>query len=261
MRKIFFLFVLFSLFWQPLFSQVDDIRENAKKHKNRSSSNDQKSSSNTDNDGCSEGCFEGCFQFVFSEFIQLLYSHHVSLMDSRETNPTVLSLDVMPHLGFSPDNKYVDYLGRLRGTWGVLSTDVRLNYLTEYKNFSTSNYKTIDWQILSLNFMFSDNFNFRVGTGIMYDDFIDKSFNQHFVGAELRMNNQAALLTFEGRFTYNYDNSEDNEIYNEFNLRTAFRVVNTKHLWMYANFGFLWQKYYQAVELWSLQSGVSINIH
>ena len=260
MRKIIVLTIFLSFVFFRTFAQVGDIKNEANKRKKAERSN-QNENQTSNNGEIKSGCVDGCMQLLFSAFVQLLKTHHDSLMADRWKDPTVLSFDVMPHFGYSPDKNYADFLGRIRGTWGVLSSDLRINYLTEYINNSADIYKTLEWQVLDLNFMFTDNFNFRIGTGIMYDYYLEKSFNQHFLGIEIRMNEQGILLNGEGRFTNDYNNKEQSNIYNEFNGRLGFRILKAKHAWMYSNFGFLYQKYFDSVELLSLQAGLTINLH
>ena len=258
------LIICLLLITQLTYAQVDDIKKNADKHKDTPSDNNAKSpnkrNDNSLGESCLSSCFETCFQIFFTTAAEILIQHHDSLMRNRASDPTVLSFDVMPQFAYAPNNYYVDYLPRIRGTWGVLATDLRLNYLTEYKNNNALVYKTIDWQVINLNLMFTNNFNFRIGTGLMYDDYLDRAFNQHFVATHFRINDQKLLIDLEGRFTYDYQAKEPN-VFNEVNVRANFNLLKTNHIWTYLMFGGVYQQYYSSVELWSIQAGLLFNIH
>ncbi|MBL7849559.1 MAG: hypothetical protein JNN04_01565, partial [Cyclobacteriaceae bacterium] len=84
--------------------------------------------------------------------------------DNRQRYPSMVSLDMYAQAGYK-DKAYM-FWPRIRGNWGLFSTDFRANYLFEKDD--TGGYKqlhTNDWQVLQLNITTSRLLTFRVGLG------------------------------------------------------------------------------------------------
>ncbi len=266
------------LLFQFLFAsaQVDDIKKKSRENKNSGGNSDSYNygGGNSDNP-CLDACGEACFEFAFAIAFEALLSHHAYLMENRDKDPTVLSLDLMPHFAYGPEDNYFNLLPRIRGTWGVLSSDFRFNYLADYKDASADIYKVYEWQVVELNFLPIEELNIRVGSGIFVENFTASSldpisgsmvgrrykdtYNENFASLELRLNDQQVLTSLEGRFAYDYDTG--NHVFTEINLRASFRFLDIPHVFSYLTGGIVYQKYYSSIDLWSIQAGFSFNIH
>jgi hypothetical protein len=258
--------------------QIDDIKKKSRENKKGNSSGNKSEpgiSSGRDSDPCAASCAEACFDVFFSVAFQALIEHHAYLLKSRDIDPTVVSLDIQPHFAYGPDNDYINFLPRIRGTWGVFSTDFRLNYLAEYKDYTASLFKIAEWQVLQINITPVPEFSLRFGSGAYFENFTDsvtdpitqvKSskrlknvFNEQFISVELRMNEQQFITTLEGRYAADYSNG--NHVFSEINFRTNFRFIRFDHIAGYLMAGLVYQKYYDSIDLWSIQTGLSFNIH
>lgn len=274
MKRNFFLFLfLFTIGFQSV-GQVSDIKDAAKNSKSSKSSSGSSSA-----DACLDsGCAEAIVQVAFYVFYEALVQHHRYQMGDRHEDPFVLSLDVMPHLAFSPNDEYVNFLPRIRGNWGVLSTDFRMNYLAEFDSISAQTYRTIDWEIIQINIRPTKHFRLTLGAGLMFEDYTDKVYNENYIGMQFRLADMKFLIDLEGRYAYNtfyeesYEtdswgndvivgNSATNTVFQEYSLRGSYRIFDSKHFSGYTTFGVSYQNYYKTVELISVTGGLTVNIH
>jgi hypothetical protein len=240
-------------------SQVDDIRkkseENKKQHGNNKKERSGGSGKVSDDlaEGCVEACAATCFQIVGEAIWSGLVVHHNYMMDSVNYDPTVFCFDIMPHFAYNPDKKYINALPRVRGTWGVLSTDFRYNYLAEKVNSRYIDYQAVEWQVLQLNFTKIPVFNFRIGTGFYYDLFAKQIYSESSVAIGLRFNDFKLMTDLEGRYAP--------DALTEINFRLSYRLLQTKAMNMYLVFGVLNQNYFSSVNLTSVQCGLTFNLH
>ncbi len=251
----------------PAFSQVDDIKKKSDKYKkddNSSSDSNIGSSNDPVFDACFETCASGCFDIALSVVTEIMIQHHIYLMDSRNEDPTALSLDLMMHTAYEPNNQIVNVVPRIRGTWGVLSTDFRFNHLVE-RDQAIATFKTLSWQILALHFGVPDAFSFRIGSGFYYDISDALMFNEHYTGLQLKFGGQSILLNLEYRIALDYEHSET--VFQDFDANIAFRLLNFPNLYTYANVGFVHQKYYPdneagiKTDFSMVKAGITFNIH
>ncbi len=255
--KIFAILFLSLFFFSPVFAQVDDIKDKSKN--NREKQNDESENLNSSN---SSSFGDVCAEIFVEVAFALLYDQHLQQIANKANDPTAFSLDVMPHFAFSPDDNYFNFLPRIRGTWGVLSTDFRMNYLLDFDEGAAETFRTIEWQVLQFNIVPVEEFTLRFSTGLMYEEFTGNLYNEHYLGLCFRLDKQKILATLEGRFTYDYNaQTIEPNVFYEINLRGAYRILDFKNLWGYATFGILYQNYYQSVEMLSVQGGLTFNIH
>jgi len=252
MKKVIYLFILILFFTFQSVSQVDNIKQKSKSFK---SGNDYGNSNSYDG-------IAGLLFFLFNDVainsIDMLIVHHQYLIENKENYPIAFSADYMPHLAFNQNNQY-NMLQRIRGTLGVFSTDFRLNYLTEISDLSAKSYSTLDWQIIQFSTYPSNNVNIRFGTGLLYDNYSDLSFNEHSLGLELYFKDYEYWFALDGRFALDYERGES--VYKELNFRCNYRIIKTQHFNTYFTIGALYQNYYSVTDLFSAQGGLSINLH
>lgn len=275
MKKIICTCFVFFVGFMTLFAQTDDIKDRAKENqdnKNNHSGHDDSYAPNDDNlgEGCAQIIVEvactACSEIAAEVFVELLSGHYRYLKDNRDIDPTPFSIDLMPHVAYAEKYSSFSYMPRIRGTWGVIATDFRINNLLESDQTSFGTFRAWDWQILMLNFAAEGVFNFRIGSGLHYQNMgsdstghkIDGYFNQHAIGLEFRMNEQQLLTTLEGRGTWDYETGAN--VFHEVNLRQSVRFIHTDHLFGYLQAGIIYQNYYD-IHRFSFQGGISLNIH
>lgn len=266
MKKISTLLILFHVISVMGFAQVDDLREESEKDKdnNKEYHSTPNESYNSDSPVV-DGCIEGCFAVLFSEctaiMVGAMATWHENLLENRDEDPTIVSLDILPHAAYNIDPKYNSYIfsPRVRGTWGLFSTDFRFNLLIEYEENLGKTFKTFDWQILELNLLSFNAFNLRLGSGWLYNYHSQNSYNEHFLGMELRLHDQFFLATMEGRSAWDYEGGGN--VFHEATLRTSYRFVNYNRLYGYLTGGIVYQNHFMKIDYITLQAGFSFNIH
>ncbi|HBS86363.1 MAG: hypothetical protein A2W91_19305 [Bacteroidetes bacterium GWF2_38_335] len=210
---------------------------------------------------CSDGCAEACVEVCCSEggifVIGALVIHHEDLMDSREELPMVLSADIMPHFSFSPPNGSFSMMPRVRGSWGVLSTDLKMNYLNEFHDFSAESQMTIHWQMVVSTWI-EKQANIRFGTGLLYDHFEAVSYNEHYLAFELYLHDFNYKISLDGRYCANYYDLSD--VYSEVNFGFSYKIMESPNSFGYVTFGALYQKIYEK-EVAGIQLGLTFNVH
>lgn len=277
MKKIVVVFLLFALSIPQLTAQIEDIKKKADKNKEENTGEHRDSRDrppeNPQNQSlsgaCLDGLFEVCTSVCATVAVGIMIEHHEYQMNNRDINPMAASIDVMPHFSYSSQDGLVNYLPRIRGTWGVLSTDFRFNYLTETADFSAETYRCMEWQVLQLSFSAAEVFNFRIGTGIMYENYTENVYNEHSVAMEARFSQQKVLTTLEGRGTWDYETG--NTVFLEANGRIAIRFININHVFGYLHAGYTYQSYYPSLpsgeneynntNFHFFNTGLTFNIH
>jgi hypothetical protein len=167
-------------------------------------------------------------------------------LQKREVNPTVVSLEVMLQTAVQPSSYYI-INPRIRGNWGLFSTDFRFNYLLEEDIDGIKHLRTNDWQILQLNLVTTRNVIFRVGGGFIHEAFGDENtFAEYTLGLQLNSNQQHLGLMTE------YRTSEPRK---EWNLQCQYRLFQSGRFHGYATFGAAFQRYYSSINVWGMQVG------
>jgi hypothetical protein len=268
-KKILLAIILSNIFINIGFGQIDDIKKKADKNKNNENKDkDKKNSKSSGGGSCADGCFQscadGCFNIVIATFVEALLEKHKDIMANREKYPTALSLDIMPQAGMgvyfrNPSNNTYEYaLPRIHGNWGVLSTDLRLNYLTTYKNHTSDEYKTIEWNVLQINLFPDKDFKISIGSGMLYEYYTNNYYNEHYLGFEDSYRNRKFITTLEGRLSTNYKSPIN---FFEATFRGNYRILNFRHLAGYFSLGIIYQNYYSSIDLLMGQTGFMFTIY
>lgn len=210
-------------------------------------------------DACSDCCSDPfLFYFIDEAIIHLvedLSDHHIWMMENRDIYPDALSFTYRSHFA-SNGAETVNLLQSVNGTWGVLSTDLRLNMLAEFNNFSARSYETINWQILVLNTYPAENVNLRLGSGIIYDNYAERSYNEHYGSLGVSFLDKKVTAILEGRYASAYYNLA--EVYSEVNLRTEVKLIDRQDFVCSFMIGGIYQNYYATVQYASLQAGLTL---
>ncbi len=265
---IFLLSAVFLFVSSPSLAQLDDIAGKSGKYSGSSNSGST-SGGGGDLDGelavaCIETCAPVCFDIFFSQIGMAMVDHHRYLLDNRESNPLDFSIDLYPNALYMLENEVWGIQPRVRGTFGIFSTDYRMDLLVE-NNFNTiQKFESWHWQILVFNFSPVEEFNFRFGNGIFRDNTDDLSFYEIYSSIQLRLAQQSTLICLEGRYAPDIETQET--VYKELSLNTAFRVIETPHLFGYFTAGFAYQNFYPQstganTAFMFIQGGMQFNLH
>lgn len=265
-----FLLIIITLLFinHSVFSQVDDIKDKADENQENRDNNSHGGGGYGDSytsSPCSDACVDVCFDLFFSVAFELLIEHHTDIIHRPDELPAVTSLEIMPHFGYNPDNDYVNALPRIRGNWGVFSTDFRFNYLAEFDDNMAEVYKMWEWQIIEFNIVPSNKFRTFIGFGLLYEDYTGTYYNENSLGFQLASDDRQIIANLEGRSTWDYETGS--HVFSEVNFRGGYRFIHFKHLDAHLNIGLIYQQYYadtntgSAVKQLMLQSGLTFTIY
>lgn len=245
---------------QSNFSQINDAikKESDKNAANHSENNEDESSSGSDNSSCGDGCV-GCFDaFKISLFFfELLKLADSTIWSQKNEIPRIGSANIIAEGGLSKlKNSLI--IPRINLNGGLLSTDLRFFSLAEKKvNASTDFYNTLDWQIIMFNVIVIREFNLRIGTGFMFENYSGEAFNEHTLSMEIYPN-EKLKFSLEGRLAPDYTTKID--VRQEICILTAYKVRQYNNV-SFNIFGkYSYNKYYQKVEFGSIHLGLHIEI-
>lgn len=232
------------------FAQVDEIKEASKQNSSGSSGSVKSgdgSGGSSDGNGISLDVF-----FILFEGIGVVQSH--KLQRDRERYPSMISLDVGFQGAIKPSSYYT-LNPRIRGNWGLFSTDFRLNYLIEDDIEGFKHIRTTDWQILQVNLITTRLFTFRIGSGIMKESFGEKrTFSESSVMLNIHAPDQSKVLGFEFRFAKDWDTDVNPR--SEFSVQYQEEIFDIRSLHAYVTLGGLYQRYYNTIDVWGVQAGL-----
>jgi hypothetical protein len=255
-----------SVFLNNLHAQVDKIKEESDKNKNES---ENLGGGTGENDGgsnggspcmesCGEACFSGVTAFCFDLAISGMIDLHKSYLKEKDDIPLVTSFDFIPQFGYHPPSSMVA-MPRIRGNWGLFSTDARFTSLIEITSNGTDFYNTIDWQILQLNVLVTKPVILRIGSGLMYEIYSKKTFSEHSLGLDIFLEDFKYRINNEFRITPDYTTGNIPRI--EGSTTFNYAVLQSDNIDAYVLLGVLYQNYYLYVPVWSCLGGMAFNFH
>jgi hypothetical protein len=249
MKSSYLTIIVFFICISGSLAQVDEI-------KSASSDNSSKSGRGDGGSGGSGGGGGAWFiDFLFSGIAEL---QSYKLQDDRERYPSMVSLDVMLQGAIKPSSYYI-LDPRIRGNWGLFSTDFRMNYLIEEGIDGYKHIRTNDWQVIQLNLVTSKFFTFRVGTGFMQEAFNAKEmFSETAFLLNVHAPDQTKQIGFEYRFAKDWDTGANPR--REFSVQYQHQIFSTGILHGYATIGGIYQKYYNAISVWGIQAGIVLRL-
>lgn len=235
-----FLFACLALLClSKTYAQVSEIKSASKENSSKSKSSD------TEDDGLGLDVFF----FLFDG----LGSVHTSKIRDRDNYPSMVSFDIHLQGAIKPSSYYV-LQPRVRANWGLFSTDFRMNYLMEDDIDGLTHIRTNDWQILQLNLITNRFFTFRIGTGFMHEAFEDERyFNESSVMLNVHAPNQSKVLSFEFRFAKDWDTGTNPR--REFSVQYQHQIFRAAALHGYITLGGLYQRYYNSIDVWGIETG------
>lgn len=241
--KPFLLACLALLCLSNAYAQVDEIKSASKDNSSK------KSGSSGSEDG-DDGLGLDVFFFLFDG----LGSLHTSKLQKRRDYPSVTSFDVCLQGAIKPASYYI-LQPRIRGNWGLFSTDFRMNYLIEDDVDGLRHIRTNDWQVLQLNLITNRFFTFRVGTGFMQEAFNEYTyFSESSFMLNIHAPDQSKVLGFEYRFAKDWDTGANPR--REFSIQYQHQIFQASALHGYITLGGLYQRYYNSIDVLGIQTGL-----
>lgn len=180
-------------------------------------------------------------------------------LHKQEINPRIVSLELPLQVAMQPSSYYL-FNPRIRGNWGLFSTDFRVNYLVEQDMNGLKDLATFDWQIIQLNLITTKNVIGRVGIGTMNENFGNKqSFFESSFGVSVIASDHKISGNIEYRVAkdYNTDATPRREI----NASLEKKIFSTGMFHGFATLGGVYQQYYNSVSVWGIQAGMVFRIH
>lgn len=227
------------------YAQVDEI-------KSASKDNSSKKSGSSDSDD--DGLGLDVFFFLFDGLGAL----HTSKIREREKYPSMISLEVDLQGAIKPSSYYI-LQPRIRANWGLFSTDFRMNYLIEDDIEGLKHIRTNDWQVLQFNLITNRFFTFRVGTGFMQEAFEDhRYFSETAFMLNIHAPDQSKVLGFEFRFAKDWDSGLNPR--REFSIQYQHQIFEASKLHGYVTVGGLYQRYYNSIDIWGIETGMVFRV-
>ncbi len=250
------LFILVCLSVTHVLAQVDQI-------KSSSSSNSKSTNSQSNQRGEGSGSSSSSSGFFVYLFVELIGNGVGALqrdkLSKKEMNPRIVSLELPLQAAAQPSNYYL-FNPRIRGNWGLFSTDFRVNHLVEQDIDGTKDLTTFDWQVIQLNLVTAKNVIGRVGFGFMNENFGSKqSFFESTFGLSLLSNDHKLGGSLEYRVAKDYET--DATPRREISASFERQIFSTGAFHGFATLGGVYQRYYSDVDVWGVQGGIIFRIH
>jgi hypothetical protein len=148
------------------------------------------------------------------------------------------------------------YMPRLEINGSLLSTSLRVFTNSEEHIEGRDTYTTIDWQMLMLNLVVEQEVNFRIGSGIMFEEYSGLLFNEHTASFDIYFGDRFKW-NLEGRYTPDYKTKIT--VRKEFNTSVHY-LFHQKNETLFSGFvKFLAANYYDDVKFSAFYFGVEIN--
>ena len=230
-------------------AQVDEI----KKKSTENSSN----RSNGRSDGSSSGGGGGWF---FINVFRIFGEWQAAKLQRAEENKRLISLETYLQGAVQPSSYYLA-TPRIRGNWGLFSTDFRFNYLVEEsKGKGSADLSTFDWQIIQLNVVTTKSVTGRIGFGSMIENYgARQSFFEWTAGVGILPGNQNFGGTVEYRVAKDYNTNAIPR--REVNFFLEKQIFATGALHGSLTLGGVYQRYYESVSVWGMQAGLVMRIY
>ncbi|MBN1253311.1 MAG: hypothetical protein JXR51_16355 [Bacteroidales bacterium] len=212
--------------------------------------------------GCS--AFSCCWDVGFQMFTAFIIEHHKEILDLRNVDPSVLSLELKfnfalgLHHSLDKNYIYVNYLPGIRANAGVFASDFRFNILTENTDDMPNSFTSWEWLFL-LNIEPVETFRITFGTGIQKEEFTDKFYNQHYLGFKIGTFEGRDYIEADTRLSMDYASNKLPFFEGAISYNT--RIINFNFADVYIRIGGIYQNYYSAHDIWAANGGLIFNLH
>lgn len=232
--------ILFTCAFITSFAQVDEIKSASRSSGRRSAGGDGTSASASTVD------------FFFNIFFTGLVEAQIAKLQRRDEVPYMISLDVSMQSALQPSSYYI-VNPRVRGNWGLFSTDFRLNYLIEEDLEGFKHIRTNEWQILEFNIITTKDVIWRVGGGFMQETY----GGEHYYSEWTTMLQVHPAKSKIGG-TLEYRNAEQRRELSGF---ARYHAIEHNALHGFLTAGLVYQRYYNAISVWGMQAGVVFSLY
>ncbi len=236
----------------PAWAQVDEIKS-ASAAAAPSVSRRSQDSNTSSSSGSGSGIVADIFMFLPHWQAYKLHP------DNKQRYPSTVSLELMAPGGYKSSDTYF-FWPRVRGNWGLFSTDLRMNYMFEKGSTGkTEQLHTIDWQVVQFNITTSRFITFRAGVGMMTEAF--GNFNQYTewtLGFGIHAPDQSNIFYAEYRDATK--SGLDVKARIEFSAQYMHQIFMTGLLKGYITGGVVYQKHYGTIDFWAVQAGLAFRI-
>ncbi len=247
MRWLIPIFIVLST--SSVWAQVGDIKK-------ESSSNSK--SGGGGSEGRGDGSGGGFFIDIFVNSLSEIGVWQQYKLNKRSENEYIVSLDIMAQAAVQPSRYYL-MNPRIRGNWGLFSTDFRINYLLEEKLSGNGDLTTIDWQILQLNLVTTRHVIGRIGGGFMKENFGGReSFFESTYGVFFQSGQKYFGAMLEYRLAQDFTTGAIPR--REVGMHFEYRLASRGYWNTYLTLGGVYQQYYESVSVWGIQAGLAFRI-
>jgi hypothetical protein len=187
------------------------------------------------------------FQFMFAEMIKAQQQK----VSRKHEIPSIISFDVMLQAAAQPSSYYIMH-PRVRGNWGLFSTDFRLNYILEEDIDGVKHLRTNEWQVLQLNLVTTKDATVRIGGGMLYEAFeMKRSYPEWTAGVHIMpFGKLGGVAEYRG-----------SEVRKEVNAHFRYGFFERNRLHGYLTAGAVYQRYYSQVSVWGMQGGLVLSFY
>jgi hypothetical protein len=219
--------------------QVDEIKN---------ASGGSRTSRGSENSSSSSSGFGLFFDIFFTGIVETQRAK----LDRRSEVPNMVSLDLMFQNAVQPSSYYI-VNPRIRGNWGLFSTDFRLNYLIEEDFDGYKHIRTNEWQIVQLNIITTKDVLFRIGGGFLQESFGGENYYNEWTTA-LQIHPSKSKV---GGFVEYRDADQRKEV----NGFLRYQIFDHKALHGFVTGGAVYQRYYDAISVWGMQAGLVVSLY
>ena len=229
-----------------LFAQVGEVKKKSRENKTQKENRTSDSGFSGGEDG---GDF---FIDIFAEIFAGLGHAQANMLSRKAEEPWLVSLATDLPFGYYFKEETFLFLPSIRGNWGLFSTQLRYNLIQDKTGF----FRTLDWQIIQLNIVARPKVNFWIGTGISYEFDSESTFHDNLAGLALHLKDRTIHPAVEFRFSRDYETAVTPRL--EVHPRVDFLVSRTRLFDFNISAGMVFQRYYEEVNFFFLQTGLHI---
>jgi hypothetical protein len=195
----------------------------------------------------------------FFDFFRVMAGWQQMKLNRAVENRRLISLETYLHGAVQPSSYYL-VNPRIRGNWGLFSTDFRFNYLIEESpGNGAHDLSSFDWQIIQLNLITTKNVIGRIGGGSMQENFGGhNTFFEWTAGLTIIPNDRSIGGSIEYRIAKDYSTNAVPR--REVNFYLEKQIFEKRALHGYVTLGGVYQRYYESISVWGMQAGFVIRI-
>ena len=241
---------------QNIFAQIDEI-------KNKSRQNSSSSNSDHQSSAGSAGSNSSGSNFMFNLFFNVIGSGlgqwQRNVLLKRDINANIVSFESMFQVAAQPSQYYV-FNSRIRGNWGIVTTDFRVNYMLQEDINGTKELRTDDWQIVALNIVNTKNAIARIGTGFMHEGFSGgSSYSESTMALIVTSNSQKLNGMVEYRVAKDFTTLAIPR--REISVMLQKKIFDTGAAHGFITIGTQFQRYYNSINVWGIQAGFILKLY